>query len=93
MANIKFLCENLKECKKKSIKNITKSDRKFAPTFIHTNLLPDLKFNGYCLINMIPDSGKVINICIYISYTLDPWSKDFVVPWCSGYHYCTTSFN
>ena len=46
--NIKFICENLKECKKKSIKSITKSERKFAPTFIHTNLLPDVKFNGYC---------------------------------------------
>ena len=36
------------------------------------------------VINMIPDSGKVINICIYISYTLDPWSKDFVAPWCTA---------
>ena len=48
VGNIKFICENLKECKKNSIKSITKSERKFAPTFIHTNLLPDVKFNGYC---------------------------------------------
>ena len=32
------------------------------------------KFNGHCLINKIPDSGKVINL--YISYILNARLKD-----------------
>ena len=35
--------------------------------------LPDIKFNGHCLINKLPESGKIINL--YNSYTLDPWSR------------------
>ena len=33
-----------------SIKNITKSESNFAPTFIDYHLLPDMNFNGHCLI-------------------------------------------
>ena len=37
-------------------------------------ILPYVKFNGYFLINKLPDSGKVINT--YISYTLNEWSRN-----------------
>ena len=53
------------------IENITKSDSNFAPTFVDHHLLPDMNFNGHCLIkNNISVSEKVINL--YISYTLAP---------------------
>ena len=58
----------------KRIENITASGKNFMPTFIDTCPLPDVKFNGHCLINKLSDSGKVINL--YVSYTLDPWSRD-----------------
>ena len=62
---------NLMECQKKSIENITKSDSNFAPTFADHHLLPDMNFNGHCLIkNNISIPKKVINL--YISYTLGP---------------------
>ena len=52
--------------------NITKSDSNFAPTFVDHHLLPDITFNGHCLIkNSIPIIKKVINL--YISYTLTLW--------------------
>ena len=52
-----------------SIENITKSDSNFAPTFVDHHLLPDINFNGNCLIkNNIFISKKVINL--YISYAL-----------------------
>ena len=52
-----------------SIKNITKSDSNFAPTFVDHYLVQDMNFNGQCLIkNNISIPKKVINL--YISYTL-----------------------
>ena len=51
-----------------SIENITKSDSNFAPTFIDHHLLPDMYFNGQCLIKNISITKKVINL--YVSYTL-----------------------
>ena len=33
-----------------SIENIAKSDSNFALTFIYHCLLPDIRFNGHCLI-------------------------------------------
>ena len=54
-----------------SIENMTKSDSNFAPTFVEHHLLPDMKFNGHCLINSnISIPKNVINL--YISYTLGP---------------------
>ena len=47
----------------KNIKNITKSDSNFAPTFVDHHLLPDINFNGPCLINNIyipKESNKYI---------------------------------
>ena len=56
-----------------NIENIAKLDISFAPNFVNHYLLPDINFNGHCLINnnisiRIPE--KVINL--YISYRLDP---------------------
>ena len=54
-----------------SIENITKSDSNFAPNFVDHHLLPDMIFNGHCLIkNNISIPKKVINL--YISYALGP---------------------
>ena len=53
-----------------SIKNITKSDSNFAPTFADHHSLPDINFNGHCLIkNNISIPKKVINLEIYIFLT------------------------
>ena len=52
-----------------SIENITKPDSSFAPTFVDHQILPDINFNGHCLIkNNISIPKKVINL--YISYTV-----------------------
>ena len=54
-----------------SIVNITKSDIKFEPTFVDHHLLPEMNFNGHCLIKSnISIPKKVINL--FISYTLGP---------------------
>ena len=54
-----------------NIKNMTKSDSTFAPTFVDHYLLPNINFNGHCLIkNDFSIPKKVINL--YISYTLNP---------------------
>ena len=52
-----------------SLENITKSDSNFAQTFIDLHVLPDINFNGHCLIRSnISIPKKVVNL--YISYTL-----------------------
>ena len=51
-----------------NIENIAKSDSNIAATFVDHYLLPDISFNGNCLIN-ISISKKVIDL--YISYTLN----------------------
>ena len=52
-----------------SFEIICESDSYFAPTFVDHLLLPDLNFNGHCLIkNNISIPKKGINL--YISYTL-----------------------
>ena len=60
-----------------SIENITKSDSNFAPNFVDHHSLPDINFNGHCLIkNNISILKKVINI--YISYTLGLQLRNFI---------------
>ena len=55
-----------------NIENISKSDSLFAPTFVNHYILPDVDFNGHCLINNnISLPKNVINL--YISYILNPW--------------------
>ena len=34
-----------------NIENITKSESNFAPTLVDHHVLPDINFNGKCLIN------------------------------------------
>ena len=53
-----------------NIENINKSsDSNLAPKFVDHHSLPDINFNGHCLIkNNISIPKKVINL--YISYTL-----------------------
>ena len=58
-----------------NIENITTSDNTFAPNFVNFYPLSHAKFGGNCLVNSnIPVLKKVINL--YISYTLDRWSRD-----------------
>ena len=45
---------------KENIENITKSDNNFAPTFVNHDSLPDINFNGHCLINNVYILIKVI---------------------------------
>ena len=57
------------------IENITKSGSSFAPTFVDNHLLPDINFNGQCLINNnISILKKVTNL--NTSYILNPWLRN-----------------
>ena len=56
--------------------NLIKSNSNFAPIFVDQHVLPDIGFNGHCLINNIYIPKKVINI--YISYTLNPWLRNLI---------------
>ena len=50
------------------IENIAKSNSIFAPSFVNHYILPDVNFNGHCLINNISFTKKVINIYIFLTY-------------------------
>ena len=67
-----------------NIEHIAKSESNFAGTFVDHHLLPDINFNGHCLINNTSIPKKVINL--YISYTLNPQlrnlSTDFTLGNC-----------
>ena len=51
-----------------NIENITKSNIDLPPIFVNYHLLPNIKFNGNCLINK---SNKIL-----ISYALSPWLRN-----------------
>ena len=51
-----------------NVENITKSESNFAPYFVDHHLLPDINFNGNCLINNISISKKS-NKSIYSLHT------------------------
>ena len=54
------------ETLEENIEHATKSDRNVAPTFADHHLLPDISFNGHCLMkNNIYIPKKVINQCIH----------------------------
>ena len=53
-----------------NIESITKSDSNFAPTFVDHHVLPDINFNGHCLINNVSIPKKVTELYIY--YLLNP---------------------
>ena len=58
-----------------NIENITKSDSNIARTFVDHHVLPDINFNGNCLIsNNISVSKEVINL--YISQITNPLLKN-----------------
>ena len=58
-----------------NIENITNSDNNSAPTFVDHYLLPDINFNGHCLMkHNISIPKNVINL--YISYSLSPWLRN-----------------
>ena len=60
---------------RRKIENITKSGSSFAPTFVDNHLLPDINFNGHCLINNnISILKKVTNLDT--SYILNPWLRN-----------------
>ena len=72
---INFFCETTRIDSWKSsgiseenIENITKSDSNFAPTSVDHRVLPDINFNGHCLI-MFPSLKKVVNL--YIPYIIN----------------------
>ena len=53
-----------------SIENITKSDSSnFAPTFVDHHLLPDMTFNGHCLIKNNISIPKKSSKSIYFLHT------------------------
>ena len=54
--------------------NITKLDSDFALIFDYHHVLPDINFNGHCLINNISVPNKVVNL--HISYKLSPWLRN-----------------
>ena len=59
-----------------SIENTIKSDSNFTPTFVDHYSLPDISFNGHCLIKKnISISKNAINL--YISYTLGSQLRNF----------------
>ena len=67
-----------------NIENIIKSKSNFAPTFIDHHLLPDINFNGHCLIkHNISIPKKVTNL--YISYTLNPQLRNLNTDFTLGY--------
>ena len=58
-----------------NIENITKSDSNFASFFVNHQPLPDINFNGHCLIsNNTPILKKVVNL--YISQILSQWLRN-----------------
>ena len=79
----KFIHENLKECRRKYWKS-PRSDGTFAPSLINSYRLSDVKFKGDYLINSdISVFRKAINL--YISDTLDTWSRDLNTDFTLGY--------
>ena len=55
--------------------NITKLDSNFELIFDYHHVLPDINFNGHCLINNnISVPNKVVNL--HISYILSPWLRN-----------------
>ena len=75
LANTRIYSWKCNEMSGESLENITKSDGSFPPTFVDNHLLPDMNFNGECLIKNISIAEKVINL--RISYILRSQLRDF----------------
>ena len=68
-----------------NVENITKSVRNFAPTFVDHHLLPDINFNGHCLIRkniLIPKNEINLNISYKINPQLRKSNTDFTLNNC-----------
>ena len=74
-------CGNLMECQKKVLKNITESDSNFEPTFAGHHLLPDMNFNGHCLMkNNISIPKKVIYVYfLHTRSTIEKFKHRFYI--------------
>ena len=68
MALLKFIHGNLMECLKRVLK-IQLNQTAFLHQLLLIIILPDIYFNGHCLINNISIPKKVINT--YISYIIN----------------------
>ena len=66
-----------------TIKYITKSDSNFAPTFVDRHLLPDMNFNGHCLIkNNISIYKKLINLYfLHTRFSIKKLKHRFYIVW------------
>ena len=63
------------EISEETIEIITKSNSLFVPIFVNHYILPDVSFNGYCLINKNISVLKNVT-SLYISYKINPWLRD-----------------
>ena len=74
-------CGNLMECQKKVLKNITESDSNFEPTCADHHLLPDMNFNGHCLMkNNISIPKKVIYVYfLHTRSTIEKFKHRFYI--------------
>ena len=63
------------EISEETIEIITKSNSLFVPIFVNHYILPDISFNGYCLINKNISVLKNVT-SLYISYKINPWLRD-----------------
>ena len=71
---------NLMKMSEENIKNITKSDKNFPPTFVDHHVLPDITFIGHCFIKHNVSIPKIA-INLYIYYTLNPqlWNLNMIL--------------
>ena len=64
-----YLCKS-SGISEENIENITRSDSRFDPTFFNHYILPEVNFNGHCLMNKkISIPKKVIYIYTYKAAT------------------------
>ena len=69
MALFGLIPGNPMEMSEENIENIIKSDNNFATSFVDDHVLPDINFNGHCLINNNNISIlKKSNKSIYLLY-------------------------
>ena len=66
-----------------NIENITKSDSKFVQTFVDHHLLPDMNFDGHCLIKKnISIPKKVKNFYfLHTSSMIKKFKHIFYITW------------
>ena len=70
---------NPMEMSEENIENIIKSDNNFATSFVDDHVLPDINFNGHCLINnnnisILKKSNKSIYL-LYIKSVVEKFKQ------------------